>query len=999
MTRRRQLFSPSLVLAAAALLAAGCETKPDAFKSALPQLPPEGGAVVAAAGRLTGANFATESIPGPASQGLAGDFFIRNDVARFVVQAPGRAIGPCPYGGNVIDADFVASPRGDQLGEVSPFLQLGRTLNALSAEVVRDGSRGGPAVLRFYGRDAWDDFINLRGLGTFTSIIEPNALPQVELGWEIAVTYILYPGETQLHVFYTFYNPTAADAKTSWGTITDTGARIEIFHPGTGFGETGLDAILGANTANPVQYLGLQGQDVAFGVVPIFADQSIGGAAVPVAGVDAEVYDVTALFEAFGDDGKSLAVKSHAATSREIAFVLGRDLGDVTAQALKRRGETTLLLTGTTTPGARVAVTRGTSVVTALTADASGHFATSLPQGAYTLQAEGEGLARSPAMDVTLPADAMLSIPSVVSVRYQIHDRAGQAIPAKIVALGARPNEPSPFFRDVTKDGLPHGMVTWAHTLTGVSTDHPDPVSGADRPLRLLPGTYRFVVSRGPEWSRDEQVITVGADTVVDATLDHVVPTPGYAACDFHQHTNRSPDSPVPPEARVLSYVAEGVDFASTSDHDYIFDLKPIIDAVGATGLLDTAPGIETTTWDYGHYIGFPLVPDPTSPNHGALDWAGGENINGGGLNLPPPVLFDKLHEAGAKVVQVNHPRASKGALSDFQQSFDRVGLRFDYAMHTFYGDASLMPLDAELLALPPDVPLFSPTFDTLEVFNGFHPLTVEGERLDEKSERVLRDWMSFLSFGFAPTPTGVSDTHTWISDAAGMPRTLVAVPDDSPAAVASGLLEQVVATILGASGTARDVVVTNGPFMKFTVGGEGIGRTVTSPGPLAIHVESHSPVWAPVDTVEVFANTSFDIPGNDDPLVPALCFTTKATPSARCAAAVGGARPLTEVLVQTVTGVPSSTRRDIVVDVSVSPDDLLAQARPGGTGKDLWLVARVSGTRAMYPSVPNAVGKATIASIIAGTPILDEGVPPLAFTNAIFVDVDGGGWRAPFAP
>lgn len=1000
MTFLRRVF-PLLcgpVFGGALLFLAACETKPDAFVAALPVLPPTGGAVVAAAGRLTEENFATESVPGPASQGLAGDFFIRNDVARFVVQAPGRAIGPCPYGGNVIDADYVTSPRGDQLGEVSPFFQLGRTVNALSAEVVRDGSKGGAAVLRFYGRDAWDDFINLRGLGSATSIIEPNALPQVELHWDIAVTYILYPGETQLHVFYTFYNPNSDDAKTSWGTISDTGARVEIFHPGAGFGEIGFDSILGAGASRPVKYMALQGQNVAYGVVPIFADASIGGAAVPIAGVDAEVYDVTALFQAFGDEGKSLVVKSHAAASREVAIVLGRDVGDVTAQVLARRGENTVALTGTTQPGARVAVTSGTSVVTALAADASGRFSTSLPAGTYTVQAEGEGLARSPAMDVTLPAHIMLAVPSAVTVRYQIHDRAGQAIPAKIVALGARPNEPSPSFRDVTKDALPHGMVTWAHTLTGVSTDNPDPNSGADRPLRLLPGTYRFVVSRGPEWSRDEQVLTVSGDTVVDATLDHVVPTPGYAACDFHQHTHKSPDSPVPPEARVLSYLAEGVDFASTSDHDYIFDLKPVIDAVGATGLLDTAPGIETTTWDYGHYIAFPLVPDLKSPNHGALDWAGGENIAGGGLNLPPPVLFDRLHQAGAKVVQINHPRATKGALTDFQQNFDRVGLRFDYGMHTFYGDASLMPLDAELLALPPDVPLFAPTFDTLEIFNGFHPITVDGERLDDKAERILRDWMSFLSFGFAPTPTGVSDTHTWIADAAGMPRTLVAVPDDSPTAVAAGLLDTVVATLLG-SNTPRDVVVTNGPFVKLTVNGEGIGHTVTSAGPLSIHIESHSPVWMPVDTIELFANTSFDIPGNDDPMVPALCFTTKTTPSARCAAAVGGARPMTEALVQTVAGVASSTRRDLVIDASVPVEDLLAQARPGAVGKDLWVVARASGTQALYPSLPNAVYKTPIESIVAGTPMLDEGVPALAFTNAIFIDVDGGGWRAPFAP
>ena len=39
----------------------------------LPPLPATGGAQVAFAGRLTDGNFAKEGVPGPASQGLAGD--------------------------------------------------------------------------------------------------------------------------------------------------------------------------------------------------------------------------------------------------------------------------------------------------------------------------------------------------------------------------------------------------------------------------------------------------------------------------------------------------------------------------------------------------------------------------------------------------------------------------------------------------------------------------------------------------------------------------------------------------------------------------------------------------------------------------------------------------------------------------------------------------------------------------------------------------------------
>src|SRR5215831_11940961 len=119
------------------------------------------------AGLLSDGNIATDGVPGPASQGLPGDFYLRNDVVRAIIQAPGRAMGPCPWGGNVIDLDLVANPAGDQLGEVSPFLALGRTANFTDVHVEHDGSDGGAAVIVATGEDAVDDFINIYGLGGF----------------------------------------------------------------------------------------------------------------------------------------------------------------------------------------------------------------------------------------------------------------------------------------------------------------------------------------------------------------------------------------------------------------------------------------------------------------------------------------------------------------------------------------------------------------------------------------------------------------------------------------------------------------------------------------------------------------------------------------------------------------------------------------------------------------------------------------------------------------
>src|SRR6185312_15120561 len=168
------------------------------------------------------------------------------------------------------------------------------------------------------------------------------------------------------------------------------------------------------------------------------------------------------------------------------------------------------------------------------------------------------------------------------------------------------------------------------------------------------------------------------------------------------------------------------------------------------------------------------------------------------------------------------------------------------------------------------------------EVYNGFHLATADGEVVDELVDANLRDWMNFLSFGFTPTAVGDSDSHQWYSVPAGLPRTLVAVPDDSAAALQAGIVDDVANTVSGVA--PRDVIVTNGPFIKLTVDGAGIGRTAThASGPLAIHVEVTAAAWLAVDTVELFANATYDVPAPKGapapPMTPVVCFSTRATP------------------------------------------------------------------------------------------------------------------------
>ena len=80
---------------------------------------------------------------------------------------------------------------------------------------------------------------------------------------------------------------------------------------------------------------------------------------------------------------------------------------------------------------------------------------------------------------------------------------------------------------------------------------------------------------------------------------------------------------------------------------------------------------------------------------------------------------------------------------------------------------------------------------------------------------------------------------------------------------------------------------------------------------------------------------------------------------------------------------------------------------RAGATGKDAWLVFRARGDRGIFPILVggDTISDATMPALLGGDRteidgvLTGHGVPAAAFTSPVFVDFDGGGYRAPFAP
>ena len=181
---------------------------------------------------------------------------------------------------------------------------------------------------------------------------------------------------------------------------------------------------------------------------------------------------------------------------------------------------------------------------------------------------------------------------------------------------------------------------------------------------RVRPGLYDLVVSRGPEYEVTTRTVDLkpGAFSEAQLVLEPAYTSPGWVSIDTHLHAAPSTDSGLPIDQRVISCAAEGLEVAVATDHNFITDYAPAIASSGLDGWLLGIPGIELTTFEMGHFNGYPLRVDPGSTRGGEFLWAG----------QPPQKLFDQLRDLAvdraSSIVQVNHPRQQ--VLGYFAQFF-----------------------------------------------------------------------------------------------------------------------------------------------------------------------------------------------------------------------------------------------------------------------------------------------------------------------------------------
>jgi len=982
---------------------------------------------------ITAATLAADRIDGPLARGGIGDFVMENDQIKVIVQKAGRQWATInPHGGTIIDAVPRCSDNGvplDHFEDMAIGVNIETTMNPTVVEVVADPPADTVQV-RATGPDDLIDFINgssaIRDLG-FTF---PAGADDVDLPVTIETLYTLRKNaqyvEMQLTVAYAGAQPRSIYLV----QYLNGSGEVEVFQHGYGFGEilaalpcSGATPLSATATApgplDPCNYVAYAGNDRGAGVSYGFIHDENGTSSVSVSGVTVPALGVNVVTVFAGADtpNYTLLPSPLPAFTQTHRFAVGQ--GTV-AHVLDIRnaiyGVQTGTLSGTVTSGgqpladAEIAVLGqayapgpALNVVNHYRTGLDGAYRMTLPPGNYTVRANRDGRLspadRSAGVASGQTVTADFDFPAPARLRVTVADNNGLPIPAKVQLVGFDGSPPvvndasvpgvltqsSGVFGDLQADKLPYGIAFTE--FVGKTGD-----SGV---WEVEPGDYQFAVSRGPRYSAHLEPITlVEGETLTKAVvLAQVVPTPGYVTGDFHVHSIDSPDSEVTQVERVATYLAEGTDFFTPSDHEMRVDFQPVIDRMQVGHLIGTAPSAEITTFDYGHFNSWPVTVMTPLLGGGSVDWGGeapaGEDFpSAGHYVLAPEQLIAAAHDDPmANIVQVNH----------MESHFGPAGLRIDTGVAP---PQSGKPAEDRRLD-PAIANFFSDDFDALEIWisvDGRNENADTGAPYTNFLDQNLGDWFNLLNQGLRRTAVADSDTHerrlTSLANRTLIPSAVTAPGQLSPQAEA-----------LAAKVRNGYAIGTNAPFVTISAHAPSTGQDAglglnestvlrTSNGAVNVTVDVKSPLWAEFDRVEFYVNSQ--------PQPYTLAHDAgdqtryRACPQATFDRADPVANPTTQFAVTTVTddpAIPGAGHLEASVTLSLS-----------GLTQDAWIVAMVRGTdgvsRPMFPVVPNDLapdGNNTTLEGLTDGNLGEKGMPVLAFTNPIFVSADGNAqWDPP---
>jgi len=464
-----------------------------------------------------------------------------------------------------------------------------------------------------------------------------------------------------------------------------------------------------------------------------------------------------------------------------------------------------------------------------------------LPAGLYTVTANF-----FPAVvDETLVVEpekknvCILRDPPKGTLRVRIRNARGEYVPGKVTFIGLHPTI-SPYFEPANPLETGRRWETFKNSCF--------PEEGGTE-IRLPIGAYLVTASRGPEYSRESRVVEVFQDSREELifTIDKILDTAGLVSVDPHMHTFFS-DGTVSIAERIRSVVAEGVDVAVCTDHNFVNDYRPALEELGLEKYLAAVTGNEVTRGGVIHYNSYPLTRREEEPQYGAIYPARDE---------VGPLFRDSRAKDPQALIQVNHPRS--GSIGYFNN----------------YG------LDPETAARAKED--FDLDFDVFEAMNGPY--------FSASNQQAIADWFHLLNRGHYYPIVGSSDSHTIDGGEPGYSRTYVYYNGDKGKRLETGLLVEAIRK--GRS------FATNGPLVALTVNTKHIpGDTLSVPdGKVTVNVNVQRVPWVDVDEIKLIFNGKRSIvfpveEGEDKPTI-ARAVTIRLEQDTYVAAEVVGGKSL----------------------------------------------------------------------------------------------------------
>lgn len=459
-------------------------------------------------------------------------------------------------------------------------------------------------------------------------------------------------------------------------------------------------------------------------------------------------------------------------------------------------------------PTARIDIPWGTNSVPAYP-DSAGLVHLALSPGAKEIRVADLGrpevtLSLEVVADTVHTNEVILSPASRIA--FDITDPEGRGLPCKVQFRGTN-GTPNPALGPALRA---HGCVDQYHSAHGRFE------------VAIPPGSYQVVVTRGIEYSHLSRLITLapGQPLAFAGTLRRLVDTTGWVSADYHNHSTESGDNTCGTADRLINLAAEHIEFAPTTEHNRLFDWRPLIRKLGLEQELQTVPGIELTG-SGAHMNSFPFEPKPHEQDNGAPTW-----------NRDPRITALTLQrwqgEDPHRWSQINHP--------DMVENF------FDRNLDGRV-DGGFVNLAEMIDAVETE------NFTTQDILPNapFRVFRGAGGREQVAFNRAFI-WFQLLNQGARFWATAVSDAHSVYGNGVGGWRVYAPSASDRPAEI--DWRENV------QHAKAGRTMLTTGPFLQVRLSdGTPPGGLSRLPQPCKLHVRVQCTDWIDIDRVQVLVN------------------------------------------------------------------------------------------------------------------------------------------------